>query len=107
MPTLKKVSPKRPWIPNRKAQERRLETDFDYNLTRWRKDRRLHLTQNPLCVGCLTKGIRTDATVSDHIKPIRQGGDPWEWSNRQALCDTCHNKKSGGESHQYRGKGGY
>lgn len=64
----------------------------------------LHLAANPVCVICATKGLIVSATVSDHIRPVRQGGDPWDWSNRQALCDTCHASKSGREAHG-RGRG--
>lgn len=92
-------------MPARQAQGRRVDSEFNYNLARWKKDRRNHLIANPLCVRCLESGIRTDATVSDHIDPIRQGGDPWCWSNRQALCDTCHNIKSGREAHTRRPRG--
>lgn len=106
MPRLKKSTPSRPWMPSRVAQERRLEEVFDYNSTRWRKDRRLHLAANPLCVECQKEGFVTEATVSDHDKPIREGGDPWDWSNRLALCEHHHAKKSGREAHTRRGKGG-
>lgn len=51
--------------------------------------RRIHLGREPLCRLC-----QRPATVSDHIKPIRDGGDPWSLANRQALCRKCHNEKT-------------
>lgn len=106
MVKLKKGSPSRPWIPPRVAQDRRINTEFDYNCSRWRKDRRLHLSQYPLCKQCLDQGIHRASRVSDHTKPVRDGGDPWSWDNRQALCYPCHNKKSGREAHTRPGRGG-
>lgn len=103
MPSVKKGSASRPWIPERVVQARvEDETEFDYNSHKWRKDRRMHLSENPLCVVCKASGIVAAATVSDHIQPVRQGGDPWDWSNRQGLCKTCHNQKSGREAHSRR-----
>lgn len=53
------------------------------------------LMREPFCRACAAKGIRTLATVADHIKPHR--GD---WSvftdetNLQSLCERCHNRKT-------------
>lgn len=106
MPTVPKRSPKRPFVPEKQAQRVVIEDDyFDYNSYRWRKDRRLHLQSYPLCAECARAGRVVAATVSDHVKPIRQGGDPWCWSNRQALCVTCHASKSGREAHNRVGGG--
>lgn len=33
----------------------------------------------------------------DHIVPISRRGDPWDPSNLQALCRSCHLEKSRGE----------
>ena len=65
--------------------------------TRWDVARRSFLTHWPLCAACLAAGRTTRATVVDHIRPHR--GDPerfWDTDNWQALCATCHNKKTGG-----------
>lgn len=106
MPRVNNKSPHRPWLPERKAQERRVDELFDYNSPRWRKDRRLHLQENPLCVECIKQGITTPATVSDHTRAIREGGDPWDWANRQPLCKGHHDRKSGREAHTRWGRGG-
>ena len=107
MPKLTK-GVKRPWIPKTDyTQQGRVDdAPFDYNGKRWRMNRRAHLVENPLCAECKRKGILSDATVSDHITPIRMGGDPWCWTNRQGLCVTCHAQKSARERHSSRGRGG-
>lgn len=62
----------------------------------WDKYRALYLSKNPLCVRCLAKGIYTPALVVDHIISINGGGDVLFWPewNHQALCQTCHNRKT-------------
>nr|DAY20651.1 MAG TPA: HNH endonuclease [Caudoviricetes sp.] len=63
---------------------------------RWRKARIAFLQRNPLCVECMRKGVLTPATVVDHIIPHR--GDKelfWNEENWQALCKSCHDRKTG------------
>lgn len=62
---------------------------------RWRRARRLHLAEHPLCVSCEAAGIVTPATVVDHIRPHR--GDArlfWDQRNWQSLCKVCHDRKT-------------
>lgn len=63
---------------------------------RHQKIRLIHLAKEPLCRRCLAKQppAYRSAKVSDHIKPIRDGGDPWDLANRQALCVACHSEKT-------------
>ena len=98
----------RPWVPkpNHSQQGRVDGNPFDYNGKRWRSNRRAHLVEYPLCAECKRNDVLTDSTVSDHIIPIRQGGDPWSWDNRQALCITHHAQKSAKERHHPKGRGG-
>jgi 5-methylcytosine-specific restriction protein A len=98
---------KPPWIVPKPAGfgKKSHSNGHIYHSTAWRKDRAAHLLSNPLCVECNSKGLVNKATVSDHILPIEQGGDVWDWNNRQALCQSCHNSKSASESHKSR-KGG-
>ncbi len=56
-----------------------------YNSGRWRRLRATVLDRFPTCNYCFRL-----ATVVDHIKPISQGGDPWDLSNLQPLCAKCH-----------------
>jgi 5-methylcytosine-specific restriction endonuclease McrA len=39
------------------------------------------------------------ARVVDHIRPVRRGGAFWDIHNLQTMCESCHNSKSGKESH--------
>jgi len=61
-----------------------------YGTQRWKRRRRLHLQQHPLCVMCERQGKLTPATVADHDPPHR--GDPqlfW-FGPLVSLCATHH-----------------
>ncbi|MCZ8518872.1 HNH endonuclease signature motif containing protein [Paenibacillus mucilaginosus] len=65
---------------------------------KWRKARTRYLQEHPLCQSCMEQGRLTVATVVDHIKPHK--GDMqlfWRKSNWQALCKSCHDKKTARE----------
>lgn len=65
-----------------------------YN-SKWQKARKLYLTAHPLCEKCYKEKKLVAATVVDHIIPHR--GDPvlfWNQNNWQALCKSCHDKKT-------------
>lgn len=60
------------------------------------RDRAQVLAEEPLCRQCLKEG-RTSATQKvDHITPLAWGGSD-DRSNKQGLCDPCHDKKSATE----------
>lgn len=64
----------------------------------WQKARKGYLERHPLCVECLKEGRYVKATDVDHIIPHR--GDKtlfWDVSNWQALCHSCHSKKTNQE----------
>jgi 5-methylcytosine-specific restriction enzyme A len=61
-----------------------------YRTNRWTKISKINLKANPLCATCLQQGISKPAQATDHIVPIRDGGDPFDTSNLQSLC-TYHN----------------
>ncbi len=65
-----------------------------YASTRWRKYRRWFLNRNPICavIDC-----NQEATVVDHITPVNQGGSFWNIENHQAMCKSCHDKKTATE----------
>ena len=74
--------------PRRSAKERGYDS-------KWRVSRKRFLKANPLCVKCLKVDRLVDATVVDHIIPHR--GDKelfWDESNWQALCKSCHDRKT-------------
>lgn len=62
-----------------------------YDSARWRKARKLHLSEHPLCAMCLLHGITTAANTVDHV--VEHKGDYdmfWDSSNWQSLCASCH-----------------
>jgi 5-methylcytosine-specific restriction protein A len=62
-----------------------------YDSVRWRKARKRHLDEHPLCVLCERQGITTAATVVDHIKEHKGDYDLfWDAKNWQSLCASCH-----------------
>jgi 5-methylcytosine-specific restriction protein A len=95
MPTVTKVH--RPWIRKPESKGNHQGGDnanrYVYNSYRHIKNRERHLRENPLCVICRKEGRLFPATVYDHIVPINRGGDPWDESNKQGLCNSCHQKK--------------
>ena len=75
-----------------------------YNLPLWKEELRPgQLLREPFCRSCARKGIRTRATVVDHIKPHR--GD-WtlfcDPGNLQSLCKGCHDRKTAREQWEER-----
>ena len=68
-----------------------------YNTKRWRNVREQVLQSSPLCVNCEAIGLLTVAQMVDHIEPVRLGGEFWETSNLQPLCNSCHASKSAKE----------
>ena len=99
MPILKKTTP-RPWIPEATKEWQPKEDNKFYRRARWIKVRKAHLMQEPLCRECKKRNIIKAATVVDHITQIRKGGSMYDHNNLQSLCASCHNSKSGRESHK-------
>lgn len=63
--------------------------------SKWRKARKDFLKQHSLCVECHRKGILRVATVVDHIIPHKgDAGLFWDQANWQALCLSCHSRKT-------------
>ncbi|WP_263079239.1 HNH endonuclease [Endozoicomonas sp. Mp262] len=63
----------------------------------WQKLRRAVLERDGyLCQECRRQGIAKTANHVDHIKAKAFGGDD-SLDNLQALCPTCHHRKSGRE----------
>ncbi|OCJ43066.1 HNH endonuclease [Agrobacterium tumefaciens] len=57
----------------------------------WRSASKTYLRNHPLCAECARNGIRTAATLVDHIIPIRRAPHlRMERSNWQSLCTNCH-----------------
>ena len=69
----------------------------------WQKARAVFLQAHPLCEECLKQGRYVKATDVDHI--VAHRGDRrlfWDMSNWQALCHSCHSKKTKGEKVLYK-----
>jgi 5-methylcytosine-specific restriction protein A len=74
-----------------------------YRQAAWRKLRAKVLEEAPLCVMCDAAGKLVRATVVDHIKPVRLGGERYNERNLQPLCEGCHNAKSALEGTRKKG----
>lgn len=81
--------------PRPPDRDRSSSCERGYNY-RWQQRSRRFLERHPLCVRCHAAGRLEPATVVDHITPHR--GDQrlfWDERNWQALCEACHNRKTG------------
>lgn len=70
-----------------------------YDTRWWRRESKLFLSRNPLCVHCMELGVVTAAEEVDHIEPHR--GDERlfrDRSNWQGLCKPCHSRKTASET---------
>lgn len=67
----------------------------DYGTPRWKRLRKIAL-QRDLGWCCRCKSV--PATLVDHIEEIKDGGDMWDLSNLQSLCDKCHAIKTAEEA---------
>lgn len=83
----------------RKASARLVVSRSKRGYTReWDRCSKAYLQSNPLCVHCMRTGVRTAATITDHITPHK--GDMslfWDESNWQSLCKRCHDVKTASE----------
>jgi len=74
---------------------------------RWGQYSAAWLRRHPLCgeradgelhdehSRCAQEGRTTQATLTDHIVAVNQGGAFWQASNHQSLCASCHGAKDG------------
>lgn len=64
----------------------------------WEKLSKDFLATHPFCVACYKKGILTKATETDHIIPHKGNIELfYDFKNLQALCKSCHSKKTNRE----------
>lgn len=95
--------------PRRAARRESAEWHGWYSLSVWTDDLRpTQLLAEPWCRECAKRGIRTRATVVDHVEP--HCGD-WtrfiDRANLQSLCKRCHDRKTAQEqAEKRRGKAG-
>ncbi|MHB1455103.1 MAG: HNH endonuclease [Saccharofermentanales bacterium] len=57
----------------------------------WRRIRKIHLTEHPLCEECQRTGTLTPASEVHHIIPLTKGGTHAE-ENLMSLCTSCHSR---------------
>ena len=83
------VSDKEYELKRRGKEERKI-----YWSTHWRRLRKVILNNEPLCRHCKAENRLVPGTEVDHID-----GNPWnmETDNLQALCKSCHSKKTAKE----------
>ena len=61
----------------------------------WAKVSKYVRTNEPVCRHCKN----ALATMVDHIKPLKQGGDRLALDNLQPLCNSCHAIKTAKDRH--------
>lgn len=104
MPILPKGK-QRPWMPVKTNHMRDVDNSSFYNSRRWRSISKTFRKNNPLCAQCTRDGNGPVASQCvDHIKPISQYGMgvATDIKNLQALCNSCHAKKSSREGAEMR-----
>lgn len=73
----------------------RIDSNAMYNTAQWQALRKIQLSKQPLCIGCESQGIVTQATVVDHLFPWRQIGKEAFYINKfQSLCYEHHAEKT-------------
>lgn len=83
---------------NRPAPAKRPNANARGYTHRWQQYAAGFLRRHPLCIECHASGRIKAAKVVDHVIPHR-GDDGLFWSerNHQALCLSCHGRKSAKE----------
>ncbi len=69
-----------------------------YSSMEWRRKREAHRKAEPFCRMHKAEGIYVMGQMVDHIKPMREGGEPLDDANLQTLCNTHHAIKRQQES---------
>ena len=73
-----------------------------YKSAQWRAVRAVFLREHPVCGLCAARGRVVAAVVVDHVVPVKDGGARFDAANLQALCVTCHNRKTAQETARKR-----
>ena len=63
-----------------------------YGSKLWHVRSKAFLAEHVVCVYCGTL-----ATIVDHRHPVAEGGPFWDESNWDAVCATCHGRKTAEE----------
>ena len=89
-----KSSSTRPYIQNNPNASRGGKDTQFYRRKAWLDTRALVLAKEPTCRNCRTNNKIVEATMVDHITPMKKGGAPYAFENLQPLCYKCHAIKS-------------
>lgn len=87
--SIKSISKRKPVAPPKWGKENNRGI---YGSNRWRKLSERFRMNNPLCRVC-----EEPTQMTDHIKPISEGGAIWDEANLQPLCNKCHRNKTRNE----------
>lgn len=68
--------------------------DAFYMSPAWRRFRDWYIKQHPLCQHCQADGFSVPSVIVDHVVELKDGGAPYDEGNAQALCRSCHNRKT-------------
>lgn len=88
-------------------QDERRGTAHERGYTyRWAQYSTLYRKKHPLCVMCEREGKIVGSQHVDHIIAVRGAKDPmfWKEENHQALCQSCHSRKTIAEDGGFVGK---
>ena len=84
----------RPWSKPKLVRRKKPDNMGFYNSKAWRDTSAIVLRDEPLCRECLKHGKTKSSRIADHIVPINEGGELLHMDNLQALCWSCHSKKT-------------
>jgi 5-methylcytosine-specific restriction enzyme A len=79
-----------------RSRRRREATKGIFKKKRWLMTREAVLARDPICKVC-DERLSTEV---DHIKPLSQGGDPWNLEGLQGICSSCHHAKTARDNAQ-------
>ena len=85
------------YTPKKRLDHQLHDGKYIYGTARWQRLRNSHIRMYPLCAECARNALVKPGEVVDHVIEIKDGGDPWDPDNLQALCKEHHQKKSGEE----------
>ena len=75
--------------------DERRESNAQYSTRHWQQVRQTQLSKQPVCSGCISRGIVTQAHHVDHVFPWQHIGKGAFYINLfQSLCASCHSTKT-------------
>jgi 5-methylcytosine-specific restriction protein A len=84
---------------DKERHRERREANASTYTYRWQKYSERYLRRHPLCVICSRPDAPVIATDVDHIEPAKENEARfWDPENHQALCHSCHSKKTSKEN---------